>query len=118
MYDATEGNSPIAFGHRRRASPRISSAESPAKYEMSRRGNPRPKEDNAGPNYTDRHAHRWPTCGKSPCHRTLSSRDNVELAGKIGSGFKEMFAGIGHTLVEGAKFSGENIKEFFEKISR
>ena len=33
--------------------------------------------------------------------------------GQIGSGFKEMFAGIGHTIVEGAKFSGENIKEFF-----
>ena len=26
-----------------------------------------------------------------------------------------MFAGIGHTVVEGAKFSGENIKEFFKK---
>jgi len=38
--------------------------------------------------------------------------------GKLGSGFKEMFAGIGHTVVEGAKFSGENIKEFFQKISR
>jgi len=24
-----------------------------------------------------------------------------------------MFTGIGHTVVEGAKFSGENIKEFF-----
>jgi len=24
-----------------------------------------------------------------------------------------MFTGIGHTIVEGAKFSGENIKEFF-----
>jgi hypothetical protein len=32
--------------------------------------------------------------------------------GQIGPGFKEMFTGIGHTLVEGAKFSGENIKEF------
>jgi hypothetical protein len=34
-------------------------------------------------------------------------------AGEAGPGFKEMFAGIGHTIVEGAKFSGENIKEFF-----
>jgi hypothetical protein len=25
----------------------------------------------------------------------------------------EMFAGIGHTVVDGAKFSGENVKEFF-----
>jgi len=33
--------------------------------------------------------------------------------GQVGLGFREMFAGIGHTVVEGAKFSGENIKEFF-----
>ena len=33
--------------------------------------------------------------------------------GQAGPGFKEMFTGIGHTIVEGAKFSGENIKEFF-----
>ena len=33
--------------------------------------------------------------------------------GRVGPGFKEMFAGVGHTIVEGAKFSGENIKEFF-----
>jgi hypothetical protein len=33
--------------------------------------------------------------------------------GQIGPGFKEMFTGIGHTIVEGAKFSGQNIKEFF-----
>jgi hypothetical protein len=33
--------------------------------------------------------------------------------GQVGPGFKEMFKGIGHTIVEGAKFSGENIKEFF-----
>ncbi|MGH7366562.1 MAG: hypothetical protein ACREK9_09150 [Candidatus Rokuibacteriota bacterium] len=33
--------------------------------------------------------------------------------GEVGPGFKEFFAGIGHTIVEGAKFSGENIKEFF-----
>jgi hypothetical protein len=33
--------------------------------------------------------------------------------GAVGPGFKEMFTGIGHTIVEGAKFSGENIKEFF-----
>jgi len=34
--------------------------------------------------------------------------------GDVGAGFKEMFTGIGHTVVEGAKFSGENIKEFFQ----
>ncbi len=33
--------------------------------------------------------------------------------GQVGPGFKEMFTGIGHTIVEGAKFSGENIKESF-----
>jgi hypothetical protein len=33
--------------------------------------------------------------------------------GQVGLGFREMFTGIGHTIVEGAKFSGENIKEFF-----
>ncbi len=33
--------------------------------------------------------------------------------GQVGPGFKEMFTGIGQTIVEGAKFSGENIKEFF-----
>jgi len=33
--------------------------------------------------------------------------------GHVGPGFKEMFTGVGHTIVEGAKFSGENIKEFF-----
>ena len=33
--------------------------------------------------------------------------------GQVGPGLKEMFTGIGHTIVEGAKFSGENVKEFF-----
>jgi hypothetical protein len=33
--------------------------------------------------------------------------------GQVGPGFKEMFTGIGHTVVEGAKFSGQTIKEFF-----
>ena len=33
--------------------------------------------------------------------------------GQVGLGFREMFAGVGHTVVEGAKFSGENVKEFF-----
>ena len=35
--------------------------------------------------------------------------------GNVGSGVKETAKGIGHTVVEGAKFSGENIKEFFKK---
>jgi len=33
--------------------------------------------------------------------------------GQVGPGFKEMFVGVGHTIVEGAKFSGQNVKEFF-----
>ena len=35
--------------------------------------------------------------------------------GKVGPGFKEMFTGIGHTIVEGAKFSGDTMDEFFKK---
>jgi len=35
--------------------------------------------------------------------------------GQVGSGFMEMFAGIGHTVVEGAKFSGNTMGEFFRK---
>jgi hypothetical protein len=35
--------------------------------------------------------------------------------GEIGSGFKEMFTGIGYTIVEGAKFSGNTIGEFFKR---
>jgi hypothetical protein len=34
-------------------------------------------------------------------------------SGQVGGGFKEMFAGIGHTIVEGAKFSGNTMGEFF-----
>ena len=35
--------------------------------------------------------------------------------GKVVPGFKEMFTGIGHTIVEGAKFSGNTMGEFFRK---
>jgi len=35
--------------------------------------------------------------------------------GDIGSGFKEMFTGIGHTIVGGTKFSGNTIGKFFKK---
>jgi hypothetical protein len=35
--------------------------------------------------------------------------------GKVGPGFKEMFTGIGHTIFEGAKFSGDTMDEFFKK---
>ena len=33
--------------------------------------------------------------------------------GQVGPGFRQFFTGIGHTVVEGAKFSGANVKEFF-----
>ena len=33
--------------------------------------------------------------------------------GQVGNGFKEMFTGIGHTIVEGAKYSGNTMGEFF-----
>ena len=35
--------------------------------------------------------------------------------GDVGPGFKKMFTGIGHTIVEGAKFSGHTVGEFFKK---
>jgi hypothetical protein len=35
--------------------------------------------------------------------------------GKVGAGFKEMFSGVGHTIYEGARFSGKTIDEFFKK---
>jgi hypothetical protein len=35
--------------------------------------------------------------------------------GDVGPGFKEMFTGVGHTIVEGAKFSGNTMGEFFKK---
>ena len=34
--------------------------------------------------------------------------------GKVGPGFKEMFTGVGHTIVEGAKFSGNTMGKFFK----
>lgn len=37
--------------------------------------------------------------------------------GELGPGFKDFFVGIGFTIYEGAKFSGETIKEFFTKSS-
>jgi len=35
--------------------------------------------------------------------------------GEVGAGFKEMFSGVGHTVAEGAKFSGKTMEEFFKK---
>ena len=63
------------------------------------------------------------TAGK-PSPAIASERGRVAFCGssgaakqigqaQVGPGFNEMFPGIGHTIVEGAKFSGESIKEFF-----
>jgi hypothetical protein len=35
--------------------------------------------------------------------------------GELGPGFKDFFVGIGFTIVEGAKFTGRTIGEFFSK---
>jgi hypothetical protein len=35
--------------------------------------------------------------------------------GELGPGFKDFFVGIGFTIVEGAKFTGQTIGEFFSK---
>ena len=34
---------------------------------------------------------------------------------KVGAGFEEMFKGVGNTIVEGAKYSGRAIKDFFSR---
>jgi len=35
--------------------------------------------------------------------------------GKLGSGFEQTFKGVGNTIVEGAKYSGHTIKDFFSR---
>ena len=35
--------------------------------------------------------------------------------GQLGSGFEQMFKGVGSTIVEGAKYSGHAIKDFFSR---
>jgi hypothetical protein len=36
--------------------------------------------------------------------------------GEVGAGLKEMFSGVGHTVVEGTKFSGRTVGEFFKRV--
>ena len=61
----------------------------------------------------------WGTAGAADKTKVDQATKRVEQGakqigrGEVGLGFREMFAGIGHTVVEGAKFSGENIKKFF-----
>ena len=35
--------------------------------------------------------------------------------GKLGPGFEQTFKGVGNTIVEGAKYSGHTIKDFFSR---
>jgi hypothetical protein len=61
----------------------------------------------------------WSAAGAADKRKVDGATRQVEKGakqigqGQVGPGFKEMFTGVGQTIVEGAKFSGENIKEFF-----
>jgi hypothetical protein len=63
----------------------------------------------------------WGSVGAADKTKVDQATNRVEQGAKqigqgdLGPGFKEMFAGIGHTIVEGAKFSGNTIGEFFKK---
>jgi hypothetical protein len=37
-------------------------------------------------------------------------------AGKIGPGFEETAKGVGNAIVEGAKYSGHAIRDFFSRV--
>jgi hypothetical protein len=36
--------------------------------------------------------------------------------GKLGPGVEQTFKGVGNTIVEGAKYSGHTIKDFFSRV--
>ena len=61
----------------------------------------------------------WGTVGAADKSKVDRATKQVEQGakqigqGQVGPGFKEMFTGVGHTVVEGAKYSGQHIKEFF-----
>jgi len=63
----------------------------------------------------------WGTVGAADKAKVDQATEQVEQGakrigqGKVGPGFKEMFTGIGRTIVEGAKFSGNTMAEFFKK---
>jgi hypothetical protein len=63
----------------------------------------------------------WGSAGAADKTKVDQATNRVEQGAKqiwqgdLGPGFKEMFAGIGHTIVEGAKFSGNTMGEFFKK---
>jgi hypothetical protein len=61
----------------------------------------------------------WTVAGAADKSKVDGATKQVERGakqigqGQVGPGTKEMFTGVGRTIAEGAKFSGENIKEFF-----
>jgi hypothetical protein len=61
------------------------------------------------------------TAGAADKTKVVAATKQVEQGakqighGRVGPGVTQTAKGIGHTVVEGAKFSGENIKEFFQK---
>jgi hypothetical protein len=63
----------------------------------------------------------WGTLGAADKTKVDQATKQVEIGakqigqGKVGPGFKELFTGIGHSIVEGAKFSGNTMAEFFKK---
>ena len=63
----------------------------------------------------------WGTVGAVDKAKVDQATEQVEQGakrigqGNVGPGFKKMFTGVGHTIVEGAKFSGNTMAEFFKK---
>jgi hypothetical protein len=61
----------------------------------------------------------WGVAGAADKSKVDQATNQVERGakqigqGSVGSGVKETAKGIGNTVVEGAKFSGQTIKEFF-----
>jgi hypothetical protein len=53
--------------------------------------------------------------------KVKAATEQVEASGrkigdaKLGPGFEDMFKGVGNTIVEGAKYSGHAIKDFFSR---
>jgi hypothetical protein len=70
---------------------------------------------------------RGPSCGAAvAADKTKVDRATKQVEqgakqisqGNVGQGVKETAKGIGHTVVDGTKFSGENVKELFQKTFR
>ena len=63
----------------------------------------------------------WGTVGAADKSKVDRATKQVEQGakqigqGELGTGFKDLFIGIGLTIFEGAKFAGQTIGEFFQK---